>query len=243
MTGTDTGVGKTVVACGLAVWCRRRGADVGIMKPIATGGQRMTTDGGPRWVSDDAMQLARAAKSDDSLALINPICFKEPLAPWTAAQRARAPIRLDSVLQACHTLRQAHEVMIVEGIGGLLVPLTTRASVADLAKRLRLPLVVVARPGLGTLNHTLLTLQYARQRGLLLAGVIVNHTQPTPRGPMTRVAHATNPEVLHRFGRVPILGRLPVLPAGPWTETTLDRWISRHLDHRWLSRLLGDSPV
>jgi len=150
VTGTDTGVGKTVVACALAAWGRRRGVDVGVMKPIATGGRWAPAD--QRWVSDDARRLAQAAGSGDPWPLVNPVCCKEPLAPATAAQRARSPIRLDEVLRAFRSLQARHEWLIVEGIGGLLVPLTARATVADLARRLHLPVIVVARPGLGTLN-------------------------------------------------------------------------------------------
>ena len=250
MTGTDTGVGKTVVACALAAWCRRQGLNVGVMKPIATGARfirechmtRPTTLaqvemlsasrrmsraecaerprarcfakrrrglGDGRWVSEDAVHLVAAAQVHDPWSLVNPVCFREPLAPWTAARRARRVIRVSQVLSAFHTLAQRHTFLIVEGIGGLLVPLTSRLMVADLAKRMRLPLLIVARPGLGTLNHTLLTIQCARDKGLAVGGVLFNHTQAPPRDEMSCVAVQTNPSILQHLARVPVLGSLP----------------------------------
>ncbi len=244
ITGTDTGVGKTVVACALAAWGRHQGLDVGVMKPVATGGRfdaKVTTR---RWVSDDAKRLAWAAGVDDPWPLVNPVCFQEPLAPWTAAMRARAPIRLDVVLEAFRLLSTRHRVLIVEGVGGLCVPLGPRVTVADLAKHLGLPLVLVARPGLGTLNHTLLTLSCARHYGLRIRGLIVNYTHPPSREPMARLAEQTNPPMIKRMAQVPVVGELPFLPAldGRRRMTaadtmTLSRWAGRHLNPRFLDEL------
>ena len=238
VTGTDTGVGKTVVACALAAWCRRRGVDVGVMKPIATGGRRV----GHRWLSDDAAVLARAAGVEDAWSLVNPVCFKEPLAPWTAARRAGAAIRLEEVISAFQSLRKRHEMVIVEGIGGLLVPLTARSSVGDLAKQLRLPVLVVARPGLGTLNHTLLSLRYARELRLPIAGVVLNEAEPPSRDPMARVAARTNPGVLARVARVPVFGPLPFHRAaanGDRSPDALGTWIEAYVSRRVLTRWCG----
>ena len=209
ITGTDTGVGKTVVAAALAAWCRARHIDVGVMKPVATGGRLFSTKGMRRYVSQDAIDLVKAAGSEDSWSLVNPVCFREPLAPWTAAQRARTSIRLDEILHAFRILRARHRYLIVEGIGGLLVPLTARSSVAHLAKHLELPLLVVARPGLGTLNHTLLTLRCARDLDLPVAGVLVNQAQPPSRDAMARVIAETNVVVLKSLSRVPVFGPFP----------------------------------
>ena len=241
ITGTDTGVGKTVVACALAAWCRRQGIDVGVMKPIATGGRRVRAGGLRRLVSEDAIRLARAVGTCDAWHLVNPVCFKEPLAPWTAALRAHASIRLDVVHRAFHELCARHEFVIVEGVGGLLVPLSVRLTVADLAKQFRLPLLLVARPGLGTLNHTLLSLQCIRHLQLPLRGIVINHAKPPPTDAMARVAQRTNPGILRQVGRVPVLGELPFS-----THATDDRvpasrlssWIARHLGKRILEQLV-----
>ena len=231
VTGTDTGVGKTVVACALAAWCRAQGLKVGVMKPIATGGRRARDGGRARWVSEDALALATAAGVSDSWSLVNPVCFKEPLAPTTAAARTRATISIPRILQAFRKLAACHDVIIVEGVGGLLVPLTSHATVADLARQLGLPLVIVARPGLGTINHTLLTVQAARAARLRVAGIIVNHAQSLPRDPMSRLAWCTNPEALRRFCDASIAGVLPYHRRG-----SLEQWIASHVDRRWLHR-------
>ena len=250
VTGTDTGIGKTAVACALAAWCRAQGIDVGVMKPVATGAKAGPRDGTRAWVSDDARLLAHAAGVDDPDALINPMCFHEPLAPWMAALRARRPIQLNRILAAFDALRARHRFLIVEGIGGLLVPFSASTTVADLAKRMGLPVVLVARPGLGTLNHTLLSLGCLRARGLRLRGVIVNHASPTPADPMARLAERTNPEILRRFA--PIVVRLPHRAAlftplkrvltGRVTEFTRRHQVNRSLG-RWIERHVGRAQL
>lgn len=240
MTGTDTGVGKTVVAGALAAWFHQRGSNVGVMKPIATGARPLRGDGGCRALSDDARFLRRAAQVRDGWPLINPVCLQEPLAPWTAALRAKRSIRLAPILQAFRMLASRHELLIVEGVGGLLVPLSARLTVADLARAMGLPLLLVARPGLGTLNHTLLTLECARRRRLPVVGVVFNHAKPPVDDWMTRLADRTNPQILKRLIRVPVLGTLPFHPAmaGPRVSTqVLSTWISQRLSRQSLACL------
>ena len=243
VTGTDTGVGKTVVACALAAWCRRHHIDVGVMKPVATGGRRLFEQGRRRWVSEDAVHLAGAAGSDDPWSLVNPVCYREPLAPWTASLRARRPIRLDAIRAAFLSISSRHDVLIVEGVGGLLVPLTAHATVGDLAKQLRLPLLIVARSGVGTLNHTLLSLQCARRIGLEVLGVVLNQTQSLSKDRMARVAQATNLLVLKRLAHVPVLGPVPCLGRavhGPRSVAALADWVEEHLAGRWLTTVNQD---
>ena len=240
VTGTDTGVGKTVVACALAAWCRERGLDVGVMKPVATGGHRRAG----RWVSDDAVQLVQAAGSQDLWPLVNPVCFQEPLAPWTAARRAHRPLRLEPVLSAWRRLRARHQVLIVEGVGGLLVPLTAQTTVADLARRIRLPLLLVARPSLGTINHTLLSMHQARRDHLSVRGIVLNHAGPPDADPMARLAVRTNPDILRRLTHCPVFGPLPWLPPrrnGAAVSFVLSRWIEQGLGASTLRRLLIDT--
>lgn len=232
VTGTDTGVGKTWVAAGLAAWCRPQGIDTGVMKPFATGGKRQAG----RWVSEDALFLAKASGVRDPVWLINPSCFEEPLAPSVAASRAGRPINLNRVNRSFDVLAASHRLMIVEGVGGLCVPLTARAMVSDFAKRLRLPVVIVARPGLGTINHSLLTIEAARRARLTIAGVIINHTSPMPRDFGARLAIRTNPKAIERWGKVPVAGTLPYLP-NPSAKRLAD-WMSQHMDERWLHRWL-----
>jgi dethiobiotin synthetase len=167
VTGTDTGVGKTVVACALAERLHARGVDVGVMKPIETG----VGPQGPL----DAIALAEAAGVHDALDLVCPVRLALPAAPSVAAALEERLIDLDAVQRTYQTLRKRHEVLVVEGAGGLLVPITDDYTMADLARDLALPVVVVARARLGTVNHTRLTLEVAAARGLPVAGVVVSH--------------------------------------------------------------------
>lgn len=182
VTGTDTGVGKTYVACALA-----RAWRCGVMKPIATGSR------------DDARRLRRAAGVRDPLDLINPLFFRAPAAPLVASPR---PIDLSPIWRAFRELRRRHDRLIVEGIGGLLVPITPRFTVLDMARRMRLPLLIVARPDLGTINHTALTVRAAR--GLPIAGIIINHARRVRRTLAVRTAART----IERVTGVRVLGEV-----------------------------------
>ncbi len=246
ITGTDTGVGKTIVAGALAAWCRRHNIDIGVMKPIATGGRRLGRGRLARWVSDDARHLAACAGVRDPWSLVNPICFQEPLAPWTAAMRAGRPIVLRHALDAFAALRDRHDALLVEGVGGLLVPLAARVTVADLARQLGLPLLVVTRPGLGTLNHTLLSLACAKQAGLTVAGIVMNHAEPPAGDAVTRATHRTNIRVLKRLVQVPIIGPLPFRLGDGRPERCSDTqaqhlsdWIEQHVTRQVLNSLRG----
>ena len=207
VTGTDTEVGKTVVAAGLVAALRRSGYDVGVMKPVATGGVRRREG----LMSQDAEFLAHVADTPEPMRTIAPIVLAEPLAPTVAARRAGIQIDLDLVWQAYDEIVAAHDVVIVEGIGGLLCPIIDKEfRVADMAARMGLPLVIVARPNLGTINHTLLTVEVARSRGLKLAGIIINGADADKAG----VAEETNPaEIAQETG-------LPILTVVPWDAET-----------------------
>ena len=157
VTATDTAVGKTVVTAGLATALRARGRDVAVFKPVQSGA-----------AADDPSGDAALLGADCVYA------FSAPLAPLVAARAEGRTIELAPILARARELAREHEVLLVEGAGGLLVPLAEDLDLADLAVALGLPLVVVARAGLGTVNHTLLTIEAARVRGLELAGVILN---------------------------------------------------------------------
>jgi len=205
ITGTDTGVGKTVVACMIAASLKERGIDVGVMKPVATGG-RVTPLG---LVSEDAEALASVVGSDDPHSVINPVCFKPPLAPSVAARMAQGSVDLSTVWRAFGVLRDRHPWMIVEGIGGLKVPIADGFFVSDLARMIGLPLLIVAHAGLGTINHTLLTLECARRAGLFVAGVILNGA----RGEESDLSELTNAEEIARVGAVRVWGMVRHVPG------------------------------
>ncbi len=209
VTGTDTGVGKTAVACALARALRARGVDLGVMKPMETG----VPPEGP----EDARALRDAAGVDDPLDDVCPLRFELPAAPTVAARAEGREVNLALVRAAAERLASRHELLLVEGAGGLLVPAAPGLTMAGLASELGLPLLVVARTRLGTINHTLLTLLAAEHLGLPVLGVALSHAD----GPLSP-ADAANLEALRaELGDRVVLelpptadpGRLAVDPA------------------------------
>jgi dethiobiotin synthetase len=200
ITGTDTGVGKTFVACGLAVLLRELGYKVGVMKPAETG--CMERDG--KLIADDAVRLKEASGCEFPLEKICPYPFREPLAPSVAAERDGARIDIDQLMEVYGEISSAHDITIVEGAGGLMVPILPSYTYADLARVLRLPVLVVAANRLGVINHLLLTLEHASCKGLSVLGYLLNQieSQPSP-------AAETNREALVSLTGVPCAGEIP----------------------------------
>jgi len=204
ITGTDTGVGKTMVAGGLAALLIENGIDVGVMKPVESGCRRENGI----LIPEDAIFLKEMSGSGDELQLINPYPLEHPLAPAMAAELEGVEIRLEVIREAYLTLTSRHELVLVEGAGGMLVPLTFHFFMADLARELgRLPLLLVTRAQLGTINHTLLTLYYARRERMEVMGIVMNHTSPT-----YGLAESLNLGALQQWGEAPYLSHLPFLP-------------------------------
>jgi len=175
ITGTDTGVGKTVVAAVLARLLRMRGLSVGVMKPVTSG----CREENGRLVSDDALLLCQAAGVDCSED-VAPYLLRESVAPAEAARQDGIVIDFARIRASFDRLAAGHDFVIVEGAGGLMVPLAGGLLVADLARQLELSLLVVARPDLGTINHTVLTCFAAGQMGLKVAGVVINNYPDSP---------------------------------------------------------------
>lgn len=224
VTGTDTGVGKSFVTALLALRLRARGIDAGVMKPFASGCRR---EGGAL-VSDDAMWLKQATGVADDLDLINPIRYEEPLAPLAAARRA-AELNDDNAgaLNGDHfarcrvafdELQRRHDCVLVEGVGGLLVPLQQDASgetpnsevltCAGLVNEWSLPVVVVARRTLGTINHTLLTCRVPLRAPARFAGLVFCDAAPVDDGD---VAAQTGPALIAQITGLPLWGAVPHL--------------------------------
>jgi len=199
ITGTDTGVGKTIVTATLARLLRMRGVKVGVMKPVTSGCRE--EEGA--LLSDDALLLCRAAAvpCDSDVA---PYLLREPLAPAEAAKRDGVRIEFDRIRESFERLTDEYDFLLVEGAGGLMVPLAGGLLVADLVRELDLPLLVVARPGLGTINHTVLTCFSARQMGIPLSGVIVNNFPAEPA-----LAEQSAPHHIGSLCGAPVLGVWP----------------------------------
>lgn len=215
ITGTDTGVGKTTVACGLAAALVAEGHRVGVFKPTETGCD-LGNDGKRR--AEDAHRLAWFSGCSADLGDVCPYALPEPLAPALAAQRAGVRIDLDAIVAAHARIVGAHDVTLVEGAGGLLVPLTDSLTFADLAVRLRLPVLVVVASRLGAINHALLTVRSARALGLSVLGYVVNFPAPAA----VDIAAQTNVDVLGEWLGPP-LGVVPYLGDVSPTAAARDR--------------------
>lgn len=196
VTGTDTGVGKTVVAAALALAAQARGRRVTPLKPAQTG------------VADraqgDAAFVARLLGLETAPEAICPYLLRAPLAPAVAAGLEGRRLDPAIVVRAYEALRADHDYVVVEGAGGVMVPFSDGVDMGGLAERLDLPVVVAARPGLGTLNHTLLTLEALHRRGLTVLGVILSGYPSEPG-----LDALTNPATLARITPVPLLGAIP----------------------------------
>jgi dethiobiotin synthetase len=224
VTGTDTGVGKTIVAGAIARRLRQLGRPVEVLKPVATGCRR----GRGGLISDDADFLAACADSRHTLADIAPVRYAPAVAPNVAAELTGRPVDLQAVFRAYRRLADEGAEIVVEGIGGLLCPVTDALWVAHLARLMALPVIVVARASLGTINHTLLMLHAARSAQLRVAGVVLNRYRPEAKPTARRraagdddLAMHTNPAQIARLGGVPVLAMVPDEPANSLAKARL----------------------
>ncbi|MCR4290116.1 MAG: dethiobiotin synthase [Candidatus Scalindua sp.] len=195
VTGSDTGVGKTVIAGAIAAAIKAHGLDVGVMKPVASGAKEIEG----KLVSEDAVYLKKIIDSTDDDDLVNPILFKLPIAPTMAALNTGVPIDIDIILKAYEELTNKHDFVVVEGIGGLMVPIDATIFVADLVLKMDLPLVIVSSDYPGTINHTLLTVEYAKSRNIRIKGIVIN---------MLKSGDDLVREI-EKYSSVPILGTIP----------------------------------
>jgi dethiobiotin synthetase len=233
ITGTDTGVGKTVIAAGLAAYLKVQAIKVAVMKPVQTGGKKVNG----KLESEDLNLLLRASAVKESQAMTNPYCLELPAAPSLAAEAAGIKLDPRRIIEAYHNLAARYRMVIVEGAGGLMVPLRAAYTFVDLIKQLKLPLVIVARASLGTINHTALTVNCAQGAGIMVAGIILNHTQ-AGKGDIVEKA---NPEIIQQLTGVPVWGVMPYSPSISVAQTRLGNvaaLIKKHLNLTWLNQQL-----
>jgi dethiobiotin synthetase len=205
VTGTDTGVGKTVVAAAIVARLREQGQPVCALKPLITG---LDAEPDADWPPDHELLARVSGQRADNTMLHG---FGPPVSPHLAAELARvSPPSIRTLTAEIRAATPAGSAVIVEGVGGLLVPISRSASVLDLAVALELPLIVVARPGLGTINHTLLTVQAARAAGLRIAGIVMT---PWPSKPDAIVR--SNRDTIERLTKLPVVGLPFVTSAEP----------------------------
>ena len=214
ITGTDTGIGKTRVACAIVRVLKKRGIDCGVMKPVQCAG-------------DDAQRLISSCEPKDEIGLVNPFFSRYPYAPVTAFNKGKIRFSRKKVLSAYRKLSGRHRFMVVEGAGGLAVPITARYLISDLIVDFKLPIIIVARLGLGTINHTLLTLEYARNKGIKIAGIIFNNLSRH-----SDAAEKMNPKIIENLSGVAVLGVIGYNPRAikkkPLSDIDID--INRIID-------------
>ena len=213
VTGTDIGVGKTVIAGAIARILVNNGLKAGVFKPVATGCHR-SWDG---VVSRDTEFLSYCANSDLSLTTITPVAYLTAAGPFVSAIREKKPIDFDKIAAAYKQICQNSDLVIVEGIGGVRVPLTPQFDLLDLAVEFDLPTVIVARSDPGTVNHTLMTIDCVRSAKLKIAGVVINSYDGTE----ATIVEDTAGRLIAQFGNVSILAEVPFDESVCLKETDL----------------------
>jgi dethiobiotin synthetase len=224
ITATDTGVGKTLVASALVTRLIQRGIDVGVMKPIETGVSRATR------ARSDGVRLQRAAGSQDSLSEVCPYVFQLPVTPRSASRVEKTTVRITKIMRAFRALSQKHAFMVVEGVGGVYVPVTSALSLLDIIHQMKLRAIVVGQSGLGGINHALLTLRALRRRKIPIVALVLNQCRPM-RTKIARVQEQSTVNLLRMLAGVPVIGPLPYSPS-----------VNRNWD-KGLVRFAGTAPI
>ncbi len=190
VTGTDTEVGKTFIAAGLAYAAQSKGMSVGISKPISCGGIA------------DARFYKRQLKLRDSIDSINPVKFRQPLSPYAAMKNEKKKIDLHKIKESVKNLAKDRDLVLVEGLGGALAPIKKGYYVADLIKDLNIPCVIIARAGLGTINHSLMTIEALKKRKIKIAGIIMNGFEGR------EISQRSNAQVIEELSGVRVIGKI-----------------------------------
>jgi len=204
VTATDTGVGKTVVAALLGLIYQEAGLRPAYFKPVETAAAKE----GAELLSRDASFVAGLLElQDEPQKMLCPYAFELPVSPHLAASLAKKQVKLENICECYRYFERRYHAVIVEGAGGLLVPVSPTAVIADIARELGLPLLIVARPGLSTINHTLLTIAAALRADLPVIGVVLNRYPENPD-----LVEKDNPKAIADFSGVPVLATVPEIP-------------------------------
>lgn len=203
ITGTDTAVGKTVVTAGILAWLQHQGEKAGVMKPIETGVDNKCSSP----ANSDALFLMECGGIDDALAEVCPMRLKPAASPFQAALIDNSTLQPETILSAYRRLSEKYDWMVVEGVGGVRVPITRNYEVMHLMRDLGLPVVVVARYQLGTLNHTLMTLDTLKQNDIPVRGVVFNQTGPEPLDAIEQ----DQPRLMEELSGIKVLGEFPYI--------------------------------
>ncbi len=221
ISGTDTSVGKTVVTACLLSLYRKRRVDLGVMKPVETGIDPECSSE----ANSDAKFLLAVSGNQDALEEVCPIRLQPPAAPLQAARMTGQTIAIDSILENFRKLQARHNQILVEGDGGLMVPLKPDYFITDLIRDMDLPLIIVSRLTLGTLNHTLLTLKTAQSTGIEIAGVILNRSDNNPLNDVEK----GQANLIHELSGVPVIGECPFI--NPVSVERFDNQLAEEIAH------------
>ena len=221
ITGTDTDVGKTYVTAGLAVSLRNMGIDVGVMKPFAAGIPQKKG-----FKSEDLEILANAAQVNDSESLLNPQFFPIPASPYTAWKNLKIKPKINTIISNFKKLSQIHSTILVEGMGGIMTPILKNYFVTDLIKDLKIPAILVTRTKIGSINHTIMTVNMCKKYKIQIKGIVINDFDSG--GYKTKELTRD----LKNLTGVPILGSIPFIDD--LSNTSLYKIFRKNLDLKTL---------
>jgi len=220
ITGTDTDVGKTYITAGLGVVLRKMGIDVGVMKPYAAG-----TAQKKGYKSEDIEIISRAAMACDPENLVNPQFFPIPASPYTAWKKLKTKPRVSTILSSFKKLTKLHDMMLVEGMGGIMTPILKDYYITNLIKDMKIPTVIVTRSKVGTVNHTIMTVKMCEKYKIPIKGIIINNfDKGYPIKDLTRD--------LQNLTGVPVLGSIPFIKD--MSDASLNRIFKKNIDFKKL---------
>ncbi len=201
VTGIDTNVGKTLVSLLLLISFKKRGLDAGYMKPVETG-VKIGENGAKNYLDGEFIKLYGGLTDDPDV--ITPYTFQSPLSPYAAMKKEGKELCIKEILFKFYDLNKIHEYMLVEGAGGMLVPLKKNHFIIDIAKYIDADVILVTKSGLGMINQTLLNIEYAKSRDIRISGIIINNALNENDESLL-----SNKEILSEFTDVPIIGDIP----------------------------------
>ncbi len=216
ITGTDTDVGKTYITAGLAVAIRKTGIDVGVMKPFAAG-----TVQKKGYKSEDITILSRAAMTCDPENLVNPQFFPIPASPYTAWKKLKTKPKISTILSGFKKLTKLHDMILVEGMGGIMTPILKNYYVTNLIKEMKIPTIIVTRSKVGTINHTIMTVKMCEKYKIPIKGIIINNFEDGY--PVKELKRD-----LENLTGVPILGSIPFIRN--MGDSSLYRTFKKNID-------------
>ena len=220
ITGTDTDVGKTYITAGLAVALRKMDVDVGVMKPFAAGSAQKKG-----YKSEDIEILSRAAQVNDPENLVNPQFFSIPASPYTACKKLKTKPKVSTILSSFKKLSKLHDMLLVEGMGGIMTPILKNYYITNLIKEMKIPTVIVTRSKIGTVNHTLMTVKMCEKYKIPIKGIIINNfNKGYPIKDLTRD--------LENLTGVHVLGSIPFIKD--MSNASLSRIFKKNLDLKLL---------